>query len=85
MHSNPACVWFLITGLRFSPRSIDAPQVALAVKNLPAKVGDAGDGGFNPWVGKISWRRKWQLTPAFLPGESQGQASLVLQESDKTE
>ena len=24
--------------------------------------------GFNPWVGKITWRRKWQLTPEFLPG-----------------
>ena len=26
--------------------------------------------GFNPWVGKIPWRRAWQLTPVFLPGES---------------
>ena len=25
---------------------------------------------FNPWVGKIPWRRAWQLTPVFLPGES---------------
>ena len=33
--------------------------------------------GFNPWVGKIPWRRKWQPTPVFLPGESQGQRSLV--------
>ena len=24
--------------------------------------------GFNPWVGKIPWRRKWQLTPVFLQG-----------------
>ena len=24
---------------------------------------------FNPWVGKISWRRKWQPTPVFLPGK----------------
>ena len=32
---------------------------------------------FNPWVGKISWRRKWQPIPVFLPGESQGQRSLV--------
>ena len=29
--------------------------------------------GFDPWVGKISWRRKWQPTPVFLPGESYGQ------------
>ena len=26
--------------------------------------------GFNPWVGKISWRKKWQPTPVLLPGES---------------
>ena len=26
--------------------------------------------GFNPWVGKIPWRRAWQHTPVFLPGES---------------
>ena len=33
--------------------------------------------GFNPWVGKIPWRRKWQPNPVFLPGESHGQRSLV--------
>ena len=32
---------------------------------------------FNPWVGKIPWRRKWQPTPLFLPGKSHGQRSLV--------
>ena len=31
--------------------------------------------GFNPWVGKIPWR-KWQPTPVLLPGESHGQRSL---------
>ena len=25
--------------------------------------------GFNPWVGKIPWRREWQPTLVFLPGE----------------
>ena len=33
--------------------------------------------GFNPWVGKISWRRKWQPTPVFLPEKSHGLRSLV--------
>ena len=33
--------------------------------------------GFDPWVGKIPWRRKWQPTPVLLPGESHGQRSLV--------
>ena len=31
---------------------------------------------FNPWVGKIPWRMKWQPTPVFLLGESHGQRSL---------
>ena len=33
--------------------------------------------GFNPWVGKIPWRREQQSTPILLPGESHGQRSLV--------
>ena len=33
--------------------------------------------GFCPWVRKIPWRRKWQCTPVFLPGESHGQRSLA--------
>ena len=32
---------------------------------------------FDPWVMKIPWRREWQPTPIFLPGESHGQRSLV--------
>ena len=28
------------------------------------------------WLGKIPWRRKWQPTPVFLPGKSEGQRSL---------
>ena len=33
--------------------------------------------GFNSWVKKIPWRRKWQPAPVFLTGESYGQRSLV--------
>ena len=33
--------------------------------------------GFNPWAGKIPWRKKWQPTPVFLPGKSHGPRSLV--------
>ena len=36
-----------------------------------------GRTGFNPWVGKIPWRRKWQPTPVFLPGNSQEWRNLV--------
>ena len=34
---------------------------------------------FNPWVGKILWRRAWQPTPVFMPGKSHGQRSLSWQ------
>ena len=47
--------------------------------------------GFDPWDGKIPWRRKWQPTPVHLPGKSHGRRSLVgyspwgRKESDTTE
>ena len=47
--------------------------------------------GFDPWVGKILWKRKWQATPVFLPERFYGQRSLVgyslwgCKESDTTE
>ena len=46
---------------------------------------------FNPWVGKIPWKRKWQPSPVFLPIESHGQRKLEgyspqgYKESDSTE
>ena len=33
--------------------------------------------GFDPWVGKIPWRRKWQPSPVSLPEKSHGQRSLA--------
>ena len=47
------------------------------VKNPPANAGDMKRCEFNPWVRKIPWRRAWQPTPVFLPGESHGQRSLA--------
>ena len=47
--------------------------------------------GFDPWVKKIPWSRKWQPTTVFLPGRFHGQRSLVgyspwfHKESDTTE
>ena len=61
------------------------------MKNPPANTGDLRDGEFDPWVGKISWRRAWQPTPVFLPGKSHGQKNLAgchpwgHKESDTTE
>ena len=50
--------------------------VALVVKNPPAKARDMRC-GLDSWVGKIPWRRAWQPTPVFLPGEFHGQKNLV--------
>ena len=36
-----------------------------------------GRPGFDPWVGKIPWRRKWQPTPVLLPRKFHGWRSLV--------
>jgi len=47
------------------------------VKNLPANAGDIMRQRFDPWVGKIPWKREWLPTPVFLPGEFHGQRSLV--------
>ena len=44
-------------------------MVTLVVKNLRASAGNMRH-GFYLWVGKILWRRAWQCTPVFLPGES---------------
>ena len=50
--------------------------MVLVVKNPPSNAGHKGP-GFNPWVVKISWKRKWQPTPVFLPGKFHGQRSLA--------
>ena len=50
-----------------------ASQMAQEVKYMPA----VQEMQFSPWVGKIPWRRKWQHTPVFLPGESHGKRSFV--------
>jgi len=48
----------------------------LEVKNPPANAGDVRC-GVDPWVRKILWRKAWQPTPVFLPGESHGQRTLA--------
>ena len=56
-----------------------------------ANAGDARGPGSNPWVGKITWSKKWQPIPVFLPGKFHGQELLVddspwgCKESDTTE
>ena len=52
-----------------------ASPVVLGVKNLSASAGDLKRCEFNPWAGRVPWRRAWQPTPVLLPGESHGQRS----------
>ena len=52
---------------------VPASLVAQRLKHLPGMRSPR----FNPSVGKIPWRRKWQPTPVPLPGESHGGRSLV--------
>ena len=53
-----------------------ASQVALAVKDPPAKCRKHWTCRFDPWVRKIPWRSKRQPALVFLPGEFHGQRSL---------
>ena len=50
---------------------LPSPQVGLVVNNLTGYTVYIRDSNF--WVGKMPWRRKWQPTPVFLPGESHEQ------------
>ena len=52
-------------------------MMAQQIKNSPA-VRRHRRCWFDLWAGKIPWRKKWQPTPVFLPGESHGQRSLVV-------
>ena len=47
--------------------------MALVVKILTANEGRCKRHGFDPWVGKIFWKRVQLPTPVFFPGESHGQ------------
>ena len=46
------------------------------VKNLAANAGDVRNMGSIPGLGRSPWKRAWQATPVFLPGESHAQRSL---------
>ena len=51
----------------FEPRWLSSKRIYLQYRRLR----------FDPWVGKIPWRRKWQPTPVFLPRKSYEQRRLV--------
>ena len=50
---------------------------ATGVKHSPANAVSCKGHRFNPWIGRIPWRRAWQLTSVFLPGVSHGQRRLA--------
>ena len=51
--------------------------MALQVKNPPTGAVRHKRHRFDPWVGKILWRRAWQPTPVLLPGDFRGHRSLA--------
>ena len=51
--------------------------MAPVVKSLPASAGYIRNTGLIPGLGRLPWRKAWQPTPVFLPGESHGQRSLA--------
>ena len=72
MITNVLCV--LLRNINYFMLSVGFPGGSVVKKkNLPA----LQETQFNPSVGKIPWRRAWQTTSVFLPGESHGQKSLV--------
>ena len=52
-------------------------KVLALKKKQPETVYNAEDLGSIPWMGKIPWRRAWQPTAVFLPGESHEERSLA--------
>ena len=48
-----------------------------AVVKNPSANAETQEYGFDPWVGKISWSRKWQTAAVFLPGKFHGQRNLT--------
>ena len=56
----------ILTSLRDFPGGSDGKSVCLQCRKSR----------FDPWVGKIFWRKEWLPTPVFLPGEFHGQRIL---------
>ena len=79
---NNCCLWYLSTshltnlrvGCLLSVHGVS--QVALVVKN-PLAMQRHKKYAFKTWIGKIPWRKAWQPTPVFWPGESHRRRSLM--------
>ena len=67
-----------VTGAGPPSRSWQGDLIKGASVNVKSNSGvTSRRSGFSPWVGKVPWRRRWQPTPASLPGESPEQRSLA--------
>ena len=65
--ASEGCPWWLSGKVHLTVLRVSSKEAACQFRRL----------WFNPWAGKIPWRRKWPPTPVFLPGKSHGQRSLV--------
>ena len=89
MASNVPCL--LVVMARFNPFSSSVCNHLPGGSDGKASAYNVGRPRFDPWVGKILWRRKWQPTPVLLPGKSHAQRIVVgyrplgRKESDTTE
>ena len=100
---SSVCVWYWIT---VRETALPRTEFSYRLRRCRARMGFPGGAsgkepacqckgwkrcGFDPWVGKIPWRRTWQPTSICLPGESYRQRSLAgyspwgHRESDRTE
>ena len=67
---GPGMVFKLVNNCSGLPRWLKWSRICLQCRRCRRL-------GFNPWVGKIPWRRAWKPIPVFLLGKSHGQRSLV--------
>ena len=67
---------FLHVPLGYHPRILSRHPGGASGKEPTCQCRRCKRCGFNPWVGKIPWRKKWQPTLVFLPGKSHRQRSL---------
>ena len=65
-------MWFMACPWRELARGLSGMESACQCRRHRRR-------GFDPWIGKIPWRRKGQPIPVFLPGKSHGQLSIGLQ------
>ena len=67
------------TGVRFRANALSLKSCLLWASLVAQKVKNPSEEIHETWAEKIPWRRKWQPTPVFLPGESHGQRDATVQ------